>query len=184
MALFHSLLFIMSAPLWAGADIGFEKGSVFKTFKAQGLVNMSCGNKTAVFTCEKEVTIPSDRSHFYARDIEEADKVSLSLLDEDGERIHKSLGFDSHLQLSKGPFLLRGKTIAGKGILPLGRSTIEYSITHKNQVKESGVFDVYVEETAKRSCRELSLRSTREENCLYAINACDLYFHHSSECFL
>lgn len=178
-------LTVITALFWANTSIativGFNQGDSFEVFKASGTVTMTCGDRVATFFCEKEVTLPDDYAYFVSS-IASADKVVLSTTDEEGEKVSRSLPFDHNSHISKKPVLVRGKTIFGNGFLPVGKSIIDYSLSYKGKVVKTGQFEAEVENTAARQCRELSLSSSREENCIYSINACDLYFYHSDSC--
>lgn len=176
-----SLALMLSVQIFA---MRLEKAEAFNANYIQGNIQVTCftpnGSQIARFRCSESYLDPSDFSKVMTEESIDADKVTLTYVDERGKKRTKSSKFSGNK--SKSEFNLWIWTLTQKPLLKSGDNLIEYTLTKKNKTVETGSFNVDVQDTAVRTCRSRSYTSSYEGDCTNGANICNRYFREENYC--
>ncbi len=166
---------------------GFTAGDQFSVTSIEGSLNIQCssGNESsnAATICRGEIFNPAEYSFFIGPKAD-ADQVTLQAVHENGSvSKSKSSEYDALTGKSKKSFNLWITTLFQRPLLGFGKNTVNYSLTKKGTVVETGTFEANVTGGASSVCQRVGFYfSNNISDCTNPSTFCARYFSENNYC--
>lgn len=167
------------------AEVGFKRGNEIHVQPVHGYARVVCTDfnnlrRQKTVSCRADIVSPGLRDKFVSAGPVDADKVELKSTFENGRSITRTSSFDGEKGESKSSFNLWIDTLTQTPILSPGKNTIDYKLTKKKDVVETGTFIAYADVQELMRCAPRSLPFTYD--CNNDIEVCDDYFWTNNNC--
>ncbi len=181
------LLLIMVLSFTAyGFEFGFVDGTDYTRSTVSGSVFLSCygpnGYSSNFQHCRENIMDPVSWSKFYTDSKVVADKLVIVSVQQDGEKVQKSMTFNYLKGQTQKHVNLGVNTVFQKALLDYGNNQIFYYLFFKDRKVEEGRFVATVVRGESRICDTRSYTSHNENDCRYGLSYCSYYFQDENFC--
>ncbi len=167
------------------AEVGFKRGNELQVQPVYGTAYIVCTDfnnlrRQKTVSCSADIVSPTLRDKFVTAGPVDADKVELKSTFENGRSITRTSSFDGPKGESKSAFNLWINTVTQNPMLRPGKNVVDYKLTKKKDVVETGTFIAFADVKDVKRCEPRSLPFTYE--CDNDFEVCDDYFWANNNC--